>query len=288
MKKYFNKTTYSILIIVAFFSGVVYVRSAGIPLTRAPFCVNGTNCEGASGTITRGQYKQGPLTIGSSATHSSSLYIDKPTGGLKVTGLINCAQAPYTGVGAIPCPYAPYTANTPVGPSVRILGSGSGIGGYINAAVVGAPAYTPVTAQTSLDIHGSITADPGAGYLNYATGAYFSGSATDKPLCALANGDIVVCNTVTNGACGSANGTTITPPLNLSSPTLCSAGTASTAGVFAPIGTIAWNCLGTGGGTNAYCTATNANGGGFNGSGVNNGGGTSGTSNNGGSVQQGG
>lgn len=261
MKKYFNKTTYSILILVGFLSGAYWVTSAAVPLNRAPFCTNGTDCE-TSGTITRGQYKQGPLTIGSATTNASALYVDKPTGGLKVTGLVNCAAAPFTGAGAIPCPYPPYTPGTPTSATTRILGSGSNIGGYINTLVVGAPLDTPPTAQTSLDVHGQITADPAAGYLNYATGVFYPGSATDKPLCALPNGDIVVCDTVVNGSCGNLNGSTLTPPLDFTNPTpYCASGTPSTSGLTVAVGSVGWNCVGSGGGSTSTCSATNANGG---------------------------
>jgi hypothetical protein len=82
----------------------------------------------------------------------------------------------------------------------------------------------------------------------------------------------------------------MTPPINLSSPTLCSSGTPSTSGVVTLIGTIGWNCLGIGGGTTASCSATNANGGGVNGGGVNGGinGNGGGSVNQGNNVQQGG
>lgn len=252
MKQLFNKTTYSILVLIAFF-GTFYIAGAiGIPLNQAPWSAPTTS------SLTRGQSKSGPLTVGSSTAGTSALTVQGS--GLRVEG-VNCAQSPFTlaptAPGSRPCPYSPFTANS-TGAEFRLLGSGNGIGGYAYNLIVGAPVNATITPATSLDVVGSITADPGANHLNYATGTLYQNSSTDKQLCARPNGDIVVCGTSTDGMCGSAQGTALTPPVNANTPGLCASGSAvmSQTQVY---GLIGWSCLGTAGGLNANCSATNAN-----------------------------
>lgn len=254
MKQLFTKTTYSILVALAFFGGFYYVNAVGIPLNQAPWSAPW------NGSTTRGQQKSGPLTVGSSTPGTSALTVQGT--GLRVEG-VNCAQPqPPFGVaastpGSRPCPYSPFTPNS-TGVEFRLLGSGNGIGGYMYNLMVGAPVGAMITPSTSLDVVGTITADPAANYLNYATGTLYQNSTTDKQLCARPNGDIVVCGTSTDGACGSANGTTMTPPVTTSTPNLCASGSPvmSQTQVY---GVIGWSCLGTAGGLNVSCSATNAN-----------------------------
>lgn len=244
MKKILTTTNASFLIVALFFAGIIGVNALGIPLNQAPNV----------GSSARGQYKQGALTVGSSTAASSALTVVGT--GLKISG-VNCATAPFTGANAKPCPYSPFTSGS-TGPELRILGNGSGIGGYMNTLVVGAPAGTAITSGSALDVVGTIMADPAPSYLNFAAGTYYQGSGTDKPLCALANGDIVVCGTVTVGTCGPANGTTMSTAPNANTSGLCATGTPAF-GVVTQVGTYGWACMGSGGGSNAYCSATNSN-----------------------------
>lgn len=216
MKNISSTTLFSIALLILFGMGMQVLTAAEIPLNQAPW-VRDSN--------TRGQYKQGNLTLGSGGG-SSQLTVGGS--GIRVEG-VNCSAGAFIGSSARPCPYPPFSLGAS-GTEFRVLGNGAGVGGYIQNLVVGAPSGTAITAQSSLDIRGTITNDPAAAYLNYAPGAYYQNSPTDKRLCALPNGDIIVCGTsttlpTTNGTGVIPTGSTQVPP---SSGTLVPSGTNTT------------------------------------------------------------
>lgn len=203
MKKISSTTLYSIAVVMIFGLGLHWLQAAEIPLNQAPF-VKDSN--------TRGQYKAGPLTVGSSNAGTSALTV-VGAAGLQVEG-VNCSAGVFAGSDPRPCPYPNFTSGS-TGTEFRVLGSGSGVGGYMHSLVTGAQPGTTITPQTSLDVRGTITADPASSYLGYPQGALYPNSVTDKPLCALPNGDIIVCGSTTSG---SSTGGTIhsggTPVIN--------------------------------------------------------------------------
>lgn len=204
MKKVSTTTLTSLVLVIFFGMGMHWLQASEIPLNQAPF-VKDSNI--------RGQYKVGPLTIGSSSAGSSSLTV-VGSDGLQVTG-VDCSAGVFAGSDPRPCPYPNFTSGS-TGTEFRVLGSGSGVGGYMQSLVTGAAPGTALTPQTSLDVRGTITSDPATSYLGYPQGALYPNSTTDKPLCALPNGDIIVCGSTTSGSStggtiNSGNGPIINP-----------------------------------------------------------------------------
>lgn len=204
MKKISATTLYSLAVVIIFGLGLHWLQAAEIPLNQAPF-VKDSN--------TRGQYKVGPLTIGSSSTGTSALTV-VGAAGLQVEG-VDCSAGVFAGSDPRPCPYPNFSTGS-TGTEFRVLGSGSGVGGYMQSLVTGAQPGTVLTPQTSLDVRGTITADPAPSHLGYPQGALYPNSTTDKPLCALPNGDIIVCGSTTSGSStgggiNSGNGPIINP-----------------------------------------------------------------------------
>lgn len=105
----------------------------------------------------------------------------------------------------------------------------------------------------------AVSSPPTSGLCNAGTASNVTGSGPWDWSCAGSNGGsnascaAPVAQTPVNGACGSANGTTLA-----SAPTsgLCSVGTASSV---VGTGPWAWSCAGSNGGTNASCEAYLAN-----------------------------